>query len=1032
MDRDAAYSLLAETRRADQLAGTDLAAQLAVLGTFDPAQIGVDDDAAEVVELLCTPLLPRDDHAEAAIADPRRVEALARVLADGGRAALARLRDRVTPGADTPLQRMLDAFVRDRSVPVDERSEDELVASLDVWRWATEAVARAGLGGAVEVEPSREEIESRLALLDVTRPVRKLVEGRCVGRERELAELHAYRHARPEQSGLIDEPALVVFGIGGVGKSTLVARFVMDLYEQSRPGSPQAWAYLDLDRPTLRSYTPDAVLEDVIRQAAAHFPDQRRLLTRIEEIRRELRLGAGLDAVDAVSYRALGREFAQVIQRVGDGSLVVVLDTFEEVERTSPERANELYDLFAALSAELPALRLIVSGRAPAAAFSHHDRADRRLHLTPLGGGPALELLRLFAADEAARSSRPAVAIDDDLGNRIVRVVGGIPLTLRLAAHVLAHEGGGAVLDAAARAGALDRVRTEFVRGFLYQRVLDHIKLPDRERGAELRSLAKASLVLRWVSPELIDRVLVPALGFVPAATPQELFAALAAEVAMAERDGARLMLREELRGPALAALRIENDALVRRVHQLAAAHFAATPGDADAQLEAAYHRLAAGEPADAVGADVGDEVLRRLEPSLADLPPAAASELGRTLDDRQAIGHARDLASWEQRVLPEADAALRARDLDRVHELLDVRSERTAGTALHRLESRLLEAEGDLDAAVAAAGRDMRGAEATGDPVRFGAAVIRLASLHEQLGRADAADAVLRDALDEPVVAGHPEIRLELLLTGITTRERAGLETEDSRWSMELAARVLMQRSAASLDTNTGLLRLLAAALGRDEPERIRAAVRRIGLGRAQDVRRVADLVGAVAAWDREQPEPGQLARGCNLRLDPRYPDHIERAWRGGLSGTGTGAAALLERLWGQAAPPEPVREAIRAVYLWWVAEPAATAPPAAAPRPSSFLDEVPLDWTRTEALALEELILTAYPTSTDARLLADRAGLPLDAISWSGSNRRITRELLGTAASTGLLRTVVDVVLTDKEAVSIHPELLRLVAGT
>jgi peptide/nickel transport system permease protein len=59
---------------------------------------------------------------------------------------------------------------------------------------------------------------------------------------------------------LVDEPAMVVHGIGGIGKSTLVARFVMDLHDAAERGERLAWAYLDLDRPTLESGDPAVVL----------------------------------------------------------------------------------------------------------------------------------------------------------------------------------------------------------------------------------------------------------------------------------------------------------------------------------------------------------------------------------------------------------------------------------------------------------------------------------------------------------------------------------------------------------------------------------------------------------------------------------------------------------------------------------------------------------------------------------------------------------------------------------------------------
>ena len=157
----------------------------------------------------------------------------------------------------------LDAFTLQRPWPVPERDERELIASLDVRRWATEAIQRAGLTGAVPVQHDRNQIENRLAFLEVTRAPRKLVAGGVFGRDGELKQLHQYARAR-QKDPRADDPPMLVYGVGGVGKSTLVSRFVLDLGELSTGSrQPWAWAYLDLDRPTLSSFEPAVLLADV-------------------------------------------------------------------------------------------------------------------------------------------------------------------------------------------------------------------------------------------------------------------------------------------------------------------------------------------------------------------------------------------------------------------------------------------------------------------------------------------------------------------------------------------------------------------------------------------------------------------------------------------------------------------------------------------------------------------------------------------------------------------------------------------------
>lgn len=232
-------------------------------------------------------------------------------------------------------------------------------------------------------------------------------------------------------------------------------------------------------------------------------------------------------------------------------------------------------------------------------------------------------------------------------------------------------------------------------------------------------------------------------------------------------------------------------------------------------------------------------------------------------------------------------------------------------------------------------------------------------------------------------------------------------------------------------LDANTALVRLLAAAFGREEPDRIREAVRRVGVGHREDPVRVQTLTLALAAWDASQPEPGSLAKRANFRLDGNDPDAILRAWRG-LAGLGTDAGIVLDRLWRQVTPPESVREALRAIYLWWAVEANPAPKPQEPEMQPDFLTESPINWERKEIRTLEELMLTAYPTNTDTVLLASKAGVDPGLISRASSGRRFTREILATASRSGQLEELVETMLSDPVALSVHEPLRELVGNT
>jgi len=119
----------------------------------------------------------------------------------------------------------------------------------------------------------------------------------------------------------------------------------------------------------------------------------------------------------------------------------------------------------------------------------------------------------------------------------------------------------------------------------------------------------------------------------------------------------------------------------------------------------------------------------------------------------------------------------------------------------------------------------------------------------------------------------------------------------------------ILRDVGVGAIERSSSLLRLLAAAFGREEPSRLRLAVREIGLGPDIDPGRVRVLARELAAWDSVRKPPDQLAEVLRLTTT----GDAEPVWLSALSGLGQQAGRQLERLWQFERPPEPVRETIR-----------------------------------------------------------------------------------------------------------------------
>jgi GTPase SAR1 family protein len=1036
-------ALLDEANRSAILKESGLVDRLATLAHFIPEQFEGEPDLQAVQDYFCDELDDPTRGTVWSLSPGLRVDRLVAMLERGGNEELARVRETVVDALDSPLQRMLDLFIYQKELPLADCSEDELIESLTVLQWASEVNFRVSGTDDLKTGPDRTEIEGQLALFRVTRPIRKLVDAGCFRRGDQLKRLHTYVELPP---GPLDvEPTMVVYGLGGVGKSTLVAQFVKEIIdrgEQVKDGANRpAWAYVDMDRPALRSYEALAILDDILRQVSAQFPEHNRELDylRKQSARSE---GEGLESIGPLgSYHDLSPEFARVMKEVTDGPFIVVIDTFEEVERADESRRREIYEMFHLLSLKLKSLKLVVSGRAPAMDFVNPTRPERTLEVKVFEESKAIELLRFFTQQSKSEDQSNSQELDDALCREVIEVVGGNPLAVKLAARVLTDEGTAGFHDAVHRASTIEAVRHEFVRGFLYSRVLDHIMGEDERdppppnpiSSDVLRAVARGALVLRRVTPAIIEAVLRPAVEIQTQFSSDHVFDLLAREVAFAQAAGQELTLRQELRGPALKALSYDDPEFVERVNRLAKDFYISISNNADAPsseavTELAYHRMALGEPPEDV-IELGDDAsLRRLESVLEDLPAASAKVIRSAIDQPGKLEEAQELSTWELRVLSDVESWLQKAEsprqisdaVDRAWKSMGERIERTPGTKLFGLESLLHEIRKDFSKAAEAAKKEREASELAGDRFRYAAAAVRVAALLEMDYPVEAS-AELRDACADPILAGHHELCLELKLNEIITRERTGLLDDANAWSLGLEARGFLNRIAPdAVERNTALLRLLAAGFGSEEPSRLHKAARVIGLGADEVPQLSRALARAIADWDSETKD-SSLATQVGLTV---RDDDPENTWLSALSGLGTEGGRLLDRLWKIERPPEPVREAIRVLYVWWGAK---YFPREDQKQDDGVLRVDSLVLSRDRLRELEKIILSAYPDREHLLTLAKSAdAIPPNMSIGDLPPRAMVRQILGHARFRRRIQQLVQFMLGDSSITSLHWRLL------
>ena len=1004
----------------DQVAGiqhllsSQLIGQLAVVASFDPA-LAVPEEYHAAIQHVTDRLLDRGGQPQLMLKERIRVDAMAGLINRDGRAGLAAGRG-LTGGHDTTLDRILDRAISTGAIEINNLDDDELVAALHVGRWLTAAFSQAQHLDDMPTGLEREPIEGRLALLATTRPIREITAGGCLGRRVELEGLHAHLRGPGGHKTLHEHPAMLVYGVGGVGKSTLVAQFVIDVADGP---TTWAWVYLDLDRPSLSAYTPEVVLDDIIRQVGAQFPEVRRYVDSVSSDYANRAVGKGSESFYDEAWREAIPRLASALEQACGGRLVVVVDTYEELQRKeamlNDSRLGEtLFRMFAVMSEQIGTFRLVVSGRAPADAFLTSGRAEQRLHVESLVGYPAIDLLQHLYRVEVDRlgtaTSQPD--LDTTLATDVVATVGGTPLSLKLAAQVLAAEGYEAVADAVERSRVLGRVREEFVRGFLYNRILGHIVGSRPEDTDDLREVARATLVLRVVTPELITDVVGPAIkrSHVDAG---RLFESLRAETALAAGDGVSLELRDELRTPALRALQFDRPELVEAIHRGAASYYEQHPSATGAAAEQLYHMLAVGLPVDRAMLD--SPIARDVERSVGDFTTESRTILESAVRSNQSIDATLAERTRERELESAAHNHVQLGETDAAAALLADSSHWSKTTTLHGVAATVYEEQGRLDRALDEARNDLAAAEIAEEPARLCASAIRCALLQARVRDAiEGAETLTRIDAD-PVLGGQVTLRLELHLNRLAVLERSGIA--DQRWVLELDARGLLQQADPSqLLSNLALVRLLAATLGRDDPALVTNAVEVLGLGETNYSTHVLQLADALASWDALGTDAGTIARSVGLSPTSHSLADLQQAWSQGIAGLGYEARQLLGRAFAVRPPSTEVLEALRTIFLWWGIDPSPTESSfdESGDQSEHFLD-VTIDYSDPNSSQLIRLLNGAYPETRDVARLASSAGLDVSQINLRQSSVLSVRDLISNAGLHDQIVPLVNAVLND-----------------
>jgi len=754
------------------------------------------------------------------------------------------------------LQTMLDSYIRGNPPAIDAQSLPELEATLQVVEW---------LDGCLPALPDPDQLRRVIARERLLKPFRFLVGSHFRGRSEELRLLRDYVGVLVDERSEASPPdlPLLIYGPGGIGKSTLIAKFILD-HADPEASRRLPYVYIDFNRRDVDIQEPISLLVEAVRQLAIQYPvDEKRWTGLHEQWRRNLddlaldspaqKSAYGQESITSARRRGWNRyvfEFVDAVAGIlqAEQPFLIVLDTLEELLFHNREYLGDLWDFLDLLRGEVPLLRVVLSGRST---LPIAYRVQERL----LDG-----LDSLAAVDLLLERGIP----NGDFARQIIEVVGRSPLSLCLAAELYRRmEGDMQVFaDLEARQEYFYQVKEYLIQGLLYRRILGHI----HDRDPRLQSLAHPGLVLRRVTPELILNVLAEGcqIDIKDIDDARILFAQLRDEIAVVEinqPDPNELRQRPELRLAMLELLLQDDREKVRRIHQLAVAYFekrvaAQSPADLRDRADLVYHRLALEEaPAflDGYALDEIQAIADELGSTIQDLPVGAQTYLvSRVKVDIQldpGVWEAADLKSWEQMTARSVQRQLNLRAYADALAQLTRRQERSLGSPLYPLHVLAQIGLDQIDDARQTLEEGIR--RTPPNSAEMQDLLLLAASMDETAERfADAAEHYRR-ALHIARRLGNETTAFNTQLDIVRlTHVLYAPEAPETQQEYEALLQLWRGMDDETLLEHPYLLRNAATQVGAETPDLVKQAVRLLGLGSERPTNLNA-LASALASWD-------------------------------------------------------------------------------------------------------------------------------------------------------------------------------------
>jgi hypothetical protein len=566
------------------------------------------------------------------------------------------------------LQQLLERYLLQLETPLDDQPPEQLNETFQIVSW---------LEGTLPNLPPIEEIRRRLAFRSFITPF-EILAGDDVfrGRKKELDQLRSYIGVLPPDSKLTRlklwaydwikpsaMPALSISGPGGVGKSALVARFMLE-HSRALPEARLLFAYLDFDRSVLSITEPETLLAEILNQLDLQFQNEGYFRQLRDSFTKEIATervekGSGISNHYSRVSAVITQLMNLIEESLGPRPFVIVLDTFEEVQYRGESLAFPLWEMLDRMQQSFPFLRIVVSGRAPVKSLILSGKEPEAITLGDLDNEAAIAYLKGQGIH------------DTELAQMLVKQLGGVPLSLKLAAAIVKRDGIERVSDISRKPTLFSSTSDATIQGLLFTRILGHLHDP------VLARVAHPGLVLRRLSPVVILNVLNEPceLGLSSLEEAQVLFEKLRRETSLVASDtlDGTLVHRPELRRTMLKLLLEKEPDRAAQINRKAVTWYSAQTGWR-AKAEELYHRLQLRETPDDKSF-LDPDVRSSLQSSISELPAVAQKYLA-------THGYQIDPAVLSEASREEQEAALAAeieellprgsRSLERARQLLN------------------------------------------------------------------------------------------------------------------------------------------------------------------------------------------------------------------------------------------------------------------------------------------------------------------------------------------------------------------------